>query len=211
MSTDGFRPRYPGLCDFSSQPRSVLVGTMDVRDYVDALSFQILMSSESSNIVIRGESSVSLIPGVSVNPTSTPQSAATFTPFAGRPTLISFDMELSTGRLLLHFDGLMDQTSVDITQLVLSDTAPTPTNSFYLTGGSLTQNTYVTTLCITLSSADATVIAERGICQSSCYCSITDQFITDFGNRVVQAELLQVFDLLIDQCSLSLFGCRLQY
>lgn len=195
-STDEFTPRYPGLCDFSSQPRSVLVGTMDVRDYVDILSFQFLTSLATSFIIIRGQSPVSLFPGVSVNPTPRPLSASSFTRFTGCPTLISFDMELSADRLLLHFDGLMDPSSVDITQLTLSsDTALTPTNSFNLTSGSLTQGHYVTTLCVTLSSSDATGIDEPMICQSSCYCSITDQFVSDYvGNRVVPVDVLQVCD-----------------
>lgn len=184
----GFTPMYSGLCDFSSQSRDTLIGTMDVRDFAQALQFQILTSAESTNIFIRGQSSVSLIPGVSVSSMSSPMGVAVFSRFTSRPSLISFDVDLSTNRLLLHFDGLMDTFSVDIARLTLSSsTTRTDANSVTLTGRpSLSQDPHITTLCITLSAADSTLIAER-ICQTTCYCSITTALIADYVSNIVES------------------------
>lgn len=190
----GFTPTYSGVCDFNNSARNSLVGTMDVRDFAQALQFQILTSVQNTNIIIRGQSSVSLVPGVSVSPISSPIGALMFNQFTGRPSLISFDVDFSTNQLLLHFNGLMDISSVDIARLTLSSsTSRTEANSVTLTGSSLTQDPYITTLCITLNSADLTLISERGVCQSTCYCTIISALIVDYvSNAVEPVDSLQV-------------------
>lgn len=190
-----FTPRYPGLCDFSSQSRDSIIGTMDIVDFVETVLFQILTSTANSIIAIRGESPVSLIPGISVNPTSVPVNASNFILFTGRPSLISFDVDFSTNQILLHFDSLVNTTTLDVTQLLLSSVATAaPTESVALTGASAVFDPYVTTVCITLTANDSTLITERGVCQTSCYCSINDTFILDYGsNSVMSTDALQVW------------------
>lgn len=196
-STDnaGFMPLYPGLCEFGSGSRNTLAGIMDVRDFARALQFQILTAVSNTNILIRGESSVSLIPGVLVRPTSTPLRATIFNQFIGSSSLISFDFDLSTDQIILHFDGLIDTSSVNIALLTLSNDA---TNFVTLTPSTSQHDPYATTLCVTLATADSTRISEQNICNRTCFCSTVAGFAIDYnGNDVMTVNSLEVITIML--------------
>lgn len=184
VGSPGFRPRYPGVCDFSSQSRNILVGSMDIRDYVDLFQFQTLLTSvQDSYIATRTGSPVSLIPGVSVTPITAPLQAGNYIPFTGSFAIASFDIDLSTNMMLLHFNGLVAITTLNITQITLSESGRPVTNSISLSDDSAAmQGQLATTICILLSAADLTQLTERGICQnaSTCYGSFSAGFIQGY-------------------------------
>ena len=147
--TRRFTPEFPGMCEHSDSASTVLMGTMDIRDYVNAISF-LLLSSETSSYMIIDSARVSLLPGVIVEPISRPIQAATFTVSTDSPALVSFDLDLTTNDLLLHFNALMDTGTVMISQLMFSG-APSSPQPIPLSSFSVQPNRYTTTLCISLS------------------------------------------------------------
>jgi hypothetical protein len=163
---------------------------MDVRDFIQALPFQILSSIDNSIIVTRGESSVDLVPGVSINPVVAPMSPAEFQLFTGRPSLISFDIDLSARQMLLHFDGLMDINTLDLTRLSLN--VGTTDNGAALSSTISRVDRYVTTVCVALSTADFILVASA--CATTCSCSTAAGLIRDYNSNFVQlVNLMQVF------------------
>ena len=187
-----YTPLYSGMCDFSTQTSNFLIGTMDVEDYVAVLQLQnLLTSDENSNIIIRGESRVSLVPGISVGTIRRPLSASFFTSFDGAINLFSFDIDYTTNQLLLHFDGLVNPIPLSITRVMLSASTDL---SVRLSDSSAVQTQPTTTLCISLSSFDL-IQLDVGVCRTatSCYCSIEAGLVTGYGEQLIAArDSLQV-------------------
>ena len=196
----GFTPMYPGQCDFPSESRNTLSGTMDVRDFSQALQFELLRAIDSTNILIRGQSSVSLIPGVLVRPTTAPIGASMFSRFMGRPSLISFDFDFSARQILLHFDGLIDTSNVNINRLTLSSDE-TPANGATLATIAVQPGRYVTTLCVRL-----TAVESINTCDRTCFCSFPPEFASDYnGIAIMPAHSLPVSMIVLEHWCLVLF------
>lgn len=192
----GITPRYEGICEFNNSTTNTLTGIMDTNDYAELLQLSILTALSNSFIVTTGKSPVSLVPGISVIALSVPLMAAEFVPVTRRPALISFDIDQTTNRLLLHFDGLMDSSTLNISNMMLSSSSSS--SPITLMQSIITSVPFFTTLCVSLSSSDLVQLTEGGICQSthSCFCSFSSQFISDYGQNPVQeipsSEPLQV-------------------
>lgn len=195
----GITPRYEGICEFNNSTTNTLTGIMDTNDYTELLQFSILTAVSNSFIVTTGKSPVSLVPGISVIALSVPLMAAEFVPVTRRPALISFDIDQTTNRLLLHFDGLMDNSTLDISNMMLSSSSSS--SPITLMQSIITSVPFFTTLCVTLSSSDLMQLTEGGICQSinSCFCSFSSQFISDYGQNLVQ-EILSSEPLQVKLC-----------
>lgn len=194
-----YTPVYPGRCDFSTLATNVLIGTMDVVDYVAVLQLQnLLTSDQNSDILIRGESPVNLVPGISVDTIRSPLSASTFTSFTGDINLFSFDIDYTTNQLLLHFDGLVDPTTLNIIGVMLS--ASPDSTTVVLSDSTTVQIQPATTLCIDLSPVDLMQLTTMEVCGSgsvtSCYCSLGADSINGYISQSIPAlDSLQVSKL----------------
>ena len=187
-STTRYMPSRPGTCEFGSSASSFLTGTMDIEDYTNALSFVLLTSASNSFIATEGSSPVSLVPGVVVNPISSPLPVTTFVSLTTQPSLVSFDFDMNSDQLLLHFSALMDTNTMNIPQLMLSAGPDTESSPLSLASSLSSSVRYATTVCISVSAGDRTVLQQRGICTdtSNCFCHFSSGLISDHvGNTVV--------------------------
>ncbi len=193
----GFTPNDPGICELSVTASNTLTGTMDMVDFASSLQFMHFTSPTNSYITIRGSSPVSLLTGVTVNPVSTPLAPATFSQNNLQPRLVSFDIDWSTNKLLLHFDALMDSQSISLGEAFMLSNGSSSASPVGITI-SAPGPRYTTTLCISLSGTDQAAIEGSNTCGSvsSCFCHFSQTLIVDYAANLVVAipvvEPLQV-------------------
>lgn len=126
-------------------------------------------------------------------------SASAFTPFTGNINLFSFDIDYTANQLLLHFDGLVDPTTLSIARLMLS-ASPDLAHVVLSDSTRTVQIQPATSLCIALSSVDLIQLDTMGICgtATSCYCSLESGLITGYGGQsITTLDLLQVSKLFL--------------
>ena len=105
------------------------------------------------------------------------------------PVLIQFELDLNAGTITLTFSEAVDVSSVDPTALTLASDLSS-TSSITLTGGAVTSGN-AAVLGMNLAEDDLNELKIAGICQtaSSCYLSITFNFVTDLSGNTVVAIL----------------------
>ena len=168
-------PMFYGSCEDSTMS-PVVVGRLDIRDFALELTIGIFGSLTASSVVTKPGSEGNFLPGISIMPTTNPLQPAAFTGYQESPTLLGFDVDLSSNLLLLHFSDIMSLTGFRSTGFTLY-AGSASTNFLILSSDSTprTSATNVKTVCITLSASDVTLLMSRSICTNAdrCYCSYT--------------------------------------
>ena len=165
-----YQPRFGGNCAPVSMSRTA-TAMLDIRDYASALAAGVFVGNGASLITVSGTED-SFLPGVYLDPITVQINSLTFTPYSSRPTLESFDFDLTERKLLLHFSDIMSLANLRATFLTLY--VPNSNLAYALSSDSrpigVSANN-IKTICITLSESDITGITSQSICinRDRCY------------------------------------------
>ena len=166
---------------------------LDIDDLNEIKRIRSLSTSENNtyvSLLAVGILDMNANPVVMVNTTDAIQ-ASEFQEDETDPKLVSFDIDMNTGMLILTFDETVEADSLDVTQITLQDDPLTPAlnDSFTLTGG-LTSTNDSTILSITFSFLDINEIKKiRNLASDinglNTYISISNLTAVDMNNNPV--------------------------
>ena len=186
---NSFYPRFPGSCRVAVSS-IVVVAELDPRDFPSALGNSIFLDIDHSFLTIQPGEEVHFLPSVNLSPIDSPLQASVLIIDIETPSMIEFDVDLNTSRILMHFTHTMILSSFDSTALTLVN--PLSGMSYTLTSTSRPmgiEENFVGTICVTLSSSDVAVLQSRSICSSSfggCSCYFTSSLATGYNDVEVQ-------------------------
>ena len=141
-------------------------------------------SNDTTYIAVR-PSAVSDNAGNRVNPILARNAipVTEFTPDAERPSLLSFDLDMNTGILLLHFNETVNVSTLFVDRFTLQDnTTMDRTNHTFTT--STVQRENAATVQITISRFDLNEIKRKQFCYSNetCFLIFEDDAVRDMVN-----------------------------
>ena len=117
-------------------------------------------------------------------------------------TINSFDLNVNTQAITLHFNETIDAMSIQLNQIALHQTGNNANNSLSLSNGTISPDS--ADIVITLSQADLNELSRLGICTAmiNCFISFSTSAFTDMaGNPVVsvnESEARQVGVFTVD-------------
>ena len=132
---------------------------------------------------------MNFLPSVDVAPLQTPLLARQQRASVEAPSMLGFDVDLNTNLLLMHFAGVMELSSLDMTVFTLRASQG---RNFTLTATSRPIGVLanlVRTVCVTLSAEDVGRIQDLSICTArfgGCSGYFTSQLISDYNGREVE-------------------------
>ena len=184
-----YQPVYPGFCPDVNESTNV-VAYLDPRDFTLSLPF--FMSAETLFLLPTPGRDLDFIPFMSLLPFTDPLQVGRLV-LNMDPRLISFDVDRSRNRVLLHFTDYMDINTVRPEELTFVD--PFDTNRTYsLTGGSVdpvnVDSDHVRTVCLSLSAEDSERLQFFSICSTvaeSCACFFEGSLVSSFSGVPVQS------------------------
>ena len=133
-----------------------------------------------------------------------------FTPDTNRPAMVTFDIDVNTQTLTIHFNETIDASSVNLTLITLQQDPLGAGLSLDLSGGTISGDTADFT--IQLDQSDLNELTRLGICTTASNCHIafpTEAFTDTAGNAVIpvndtSAQLVDLF--IVDNTPPELFS-----
>ena len=129
-----------------------------------------------------------------------------FTPDAERPSLLSFDLDMDMGILLLYFNETVNVSTLFVDRFTLQDNTTLDRINHTLTSSTV-QNDNTATVQITISRFDLNEIKRKQFCYSSdtCFLTFEDDAVRDMVNisidGVPDGQAIQVDNFVNDSTS----------
>ncbi|KAL5489577.1 hypothetical protein EMCRGX_G018687 [Ephydatia muelleri] len=170
----------PTVIQFSLSPADTLA--IKSSSLIDRASFKVLTATSGAAVDLSGVSSLATTTGLST----------VITPDTQIPTLLAFQLDLNTGRLVLTFNDVVDVNTLNPTKITLRSSLATayPNSTYTLTGG-VPAGASDFTVAILLLSTDLNTIKTLSnlIVNSSTYIQLTADTIQDMYAHPVKPVL----------------------
>ena len=116
------------------------------------------------------------------------KSVRTYTADATDPVIESFHLHYDTGALVLSFDETVILSTVDISAITFQNAEISASSMYTLSNSNITNTGLVTNVYIQLSVTDFNELKMARICisESTCYLSVTPDFIEDTNMNSIQ-------------------------
>ncbi len=180
-----FRLRHPGLC-LTVQDSLSVVAYLDPQELRNVLTF---FSGRTALFVYTSPGTESdFFPPTSLLPIARESAllVGQLIQNSDMPRMLSFDIDLSNNSILMHFDHIMDTSTLDITHFTLINTRNG--NSMALTN-TITYYEIAKTVCAAFVERDQMTLASMSICNRSpltCACSFSSDLIMSYSRLPVQ-------------------------
>ena len=186
MPNKTFSPQHPGSC-FQSSVRQITF-ILDTEDYIKLLNEECLFRSNTTAALAWNDTL-----GTAYNITSGQLAIRFIVKNLIKPSILSFDLDMTDGIIVLFFDSVMDITTLNLTYATLQagKNVSDPQLSFRQ-GLVLNTQHYSTTLCLALFADQLQSLKNNSeVCKStqSCYISFMSSLIMDAsGNAIIPVE-----------------------
>jgi len=187
MPNKTFSPHHPGSC-FQSSARQITF-ILDTVDYIELLNEEGLFRSNTTAALAWNDTL-----GTAYNITSGQLAISFLGQNLIQPSILSFDLDMTDGVLVLFFGSVMDVTTLNLTYLTLQAGTNTSDQQLNMSQGRLlnTQH-YSTTLCMALFADQLQSLRNNSeVCKGtqSCHISFTSSLIMDAnGNAIIPVTL----------------------
>ena len=177
-----YTPQHPGSC-FQTSVRQITF-ILNTEDYIELLNQEYLLQSNTTTALAWSDEF-----GVAYNITPGELMISSIVENPIEPSILTFDLDMTDGVIVLFFDSVMDVTTLNLTHLTLQAGRNTSDPQFNsLQGHALNVQHYGTTLCLELFADQLQVLRNNsGVCISSqsCYISFTSSLMNDASGNAV--------------------------
>ena len=173
-----FRPQFPGRCVRQSASSSMVVASLDPRDFIQALN-SLLFTDARLYVATDPAKLDQFAPPLRVIPINLQNalSVTNFIPNTQPPAVESFDFDLINSQILIHFNSFVIASTFNPMMFILQGTRisqDTQQRVTHILTTSIPQgitDINVQTVCVTLSPADRQILQEAAICTSRDNCA----------------------------------------